>query len=174
MVMETTCLLGSSTYTATERHVAVARRWVCDLLSGHVDEETLYDAALCSAELIDNARKHGSPDGMVTVAVYLGDDLVRIEAVNDAGGCTVPHVTDMWCTEDGHGLQIVAGIARDWGTCPADDSKQVVWCEFANAPKKGGEDVDARYQLGLSANSRSPCGGNSLILKAHERGARRA
>lgn len=131
MVMDTECLLGMSTYTAVERHVSVARRWVHDLLSGHVDQVILDDAVLCSTELADNARKHGAVAGMVSVAAYVSDDLVRIEVTNDIDvvGGRVPHVTDMLCTEDGHGLQIVSSLAKDWGTYPVD-GRQVVWCEF--------------------------------------------
>lgn len=131
LVAETGSPLGRSSYPATERRlVSVARRWVSDLLSGHVTEEILCDVALCAGELADNARKHGRAGGDFCVAVYLGDDIVRIQVTNDAAGSAVPHVTANRFTEEGHGLQIVSSLAKDWGIDRADDCRQVVWCEF--------------------------------------------
>ena len=130
MVMDAKCLLGTSTYTATEQHVSVARRWVRGLLSGHVDEETLYDVTLCAAELSDNARKHGPMGGDISVAVYLCGNVVRVEVTNDAASVTRPHVTDAWLSTEGHGLQIVSDVAKDWGVYENDDLDLVVWCEL--------------------------------------------
>jgi two-component sensor histidine kinase len=130
MVMDSKFLLGTSTYTATEQHVSVARRWVRALLSGHVDEETLYDVTLCTAELADNARKHGPKSGAISVAVYRCGDIVRLEVTNDAVSLSRPHVTDACFSTEGHGLQIVSDLAKDWGVYENDDLEQVVWCEL--------------------------------------------
>jgi serine/threonine-protein kinase RsbW len=130
MVADLRSLLGASTYVSAERHVPVARRWVRDLVSGHVDEETLCDVAVCAGELADNARKHGPPGGEFSVAVYLADDVVLIQVTNAAAGVTLPHVTNNRFTEEGHGLQIVSGLAKDWGVDPTDDSRRIVWCAF--------------------------------------------
>ena len=129
MVMDAKRLLGTNTFAATEQHVSVARRWVRDLLSGHIDEETLYDVTLCAAELADNARKHGPTGGAISAAVYLCGNVVRLEVTNDAVSLTRPHVTDAWFSTEGHGLQIVSDLAKDWGTYENDDLEQVVWCE---------------------------------------------
>lgn len=135
MVTDAKCLLGESKYTAAEpRHVSVARRWVCDLLSGRADEETLRDVALCAGELADNARKHGRTDGEFSVAVYLRDDILRIQVTNDAVGVTVPHVTGNRFTEEGHGLQIVSNVAKCWDSYGTTDGKQVVWCDLGIDP----------------------------------------
>jgi hypothetical protein len=96
MVMDSSCLLGTSSYSATEQHVSVARRWVHGLLSGHVDEGTLFDVALCAAELADNARKHGPASGAISVTVYLCGDVVRLEVANGAMSPTRPHVTGVF------------------------------------------------------------------------------
>jgi two-component sensor histidine kinase len=130
MVMDPKCPLGTSLYTATEQQVSVARRWVRDLLSGHVDEETLYDVTLCTAELADNARKHGPKNGAISIGVYLCGDIVRLEVINDAVSSTRPHVTDAWLNTEGHGLQIVSAVAKDWGSYENDDLDLVVWCEL--------------------------------------------
>jgi two-component sensor histidine kinase len=136
MVMDSKCLLGTSTYSATEQYVSVARRWVRGLLSGHIDEETLYDVALCAAELGDNARKHGPEGGAISVAVYLCRNVVRLEVTNGAVSLTRPHVTDARFSTEGHGLQIVSDVAKDWGVFENDDLDLVVWCELH------GNDVD--------------------------------
>jgi two-component sensor histidine kinase len=131
MVMDSKCLLGTSTYTGTKQNVSLARRWVRELLSGHVDEETLYDVALCATELSDNARKHGPRGGSISLGVYLRDDIVRLEVTNDAVSLTRPHVTDAWFSTEGHGLQIVSDVAKEWGAYENDDREQVVWCELS-------------------------------------------
>jgi two-component sensor histidine kinase len=130
VAMDSKCLLGTSTYTTTEQHVSVARHWVRDLISGHVDEETLYDVTLCTAELADNARKHGPKGGAISVGVYLCGDIIRLEVANGAVSLTRPHVTDAWFSTEGHGLQIVSAVAKDWGVYENDDLEQVVWCEL--------------------------------------------
>lgn len=130
MAMDAKRLLGTRTFTATEQQVSEARRWVRGLLSGHIDEETLYDVTLCAAELGDNARKHGPKGGAISVAVYLCGNVVRLEVTNDAVSPTRPHVTDAYFSTDGHGLQIVAEVAKDWGAYENDDLEQVVWCEL--------------------------------------------
>jgi anti-sigma regulatory factor (Ser/Thr protein kinase) len=130
MVMDPKWLLGTSTYTATKQHVAVARRWARDLLSSHLDDETLYDVTLCTAELADNARKHGPKNGMISVEIYLCDDIVRLEVANDAVSLTRPHVTDARFSTEGHGLQIVSSVTKDWNVYEKDDLRQVVWCEL--------------------------------------------
>jgi two-component sensor histidine kinase len=129
MVTDTRCFLASE-YTATKHDVSMARCWVREAVKGLVDAETAYDLSLCAAELVDNARKHGRPEGVISVVLSLTDDSVRLDVTNDGSGATVPQVTDNVLTEDGHGLKIVSSVAAEWGRYEIPDRKQVVWCQF--------------------------------------------
>jgi two-component sensor histidine kinase len=130
MATETWSLLGASNYAATKQQVPMAKRWVRERVEGLVDGETLYDLSLCADELADNARKHGRADGVISVALYLGEDTVRLEVTNSSLGITVPRVTENLLTEEGHGLKIVDAVAVRWGKYETRDREQVVWCEF--------------------------------------------
>jgi anti-sigma regulatory factor (Ser/Thr protein kinase) len=136
MVTDTRCLLDASNYAATEQQVSQARRWVRETAANRVDDETLYDLSLCASELVDNARKHGPEDGVITVAIYLTVETVRLEVTDDTLGATVPHVTDNFETVDGHGLMIVSAIAERWGKYINRDKYQVVWCEFPRSDRE--------------------------------------
>lgn len=129
MATDTQSLLGASNYSATTQQVSMAKTWVRDTASGLVDDETLYDLSLCAAEIVDNARKHGRSDGVISVELYLADDKLRLEVTNDRSGSSVPCVTENLYTVDGHGMQIVAALAMHWGK-EAGDRAQLVWCEF--------------------------------------------
>jgi anti-sigma regulatory factor (Ser/Thr protein kinase) len=130
MMPDARCLLGVRNYAATTQQVRMAKLWIRDILAASVDKETLFDVALCVVELVDNARKHGRADGVITVSVYADAEVIRIEVVGESAGETVPRVTDNVLTVDGHGLKIVSGMAKQWGAHRDDDLNQVVWCEF--------------------------------------------
>ena len=117
-------------YAATARQVSAARHWVHETVNGLVDDETAYDLSLCAVELADNARKHGRSNGVISVALHLTEDTVRLEVTNERAGTTIPHVTDNLLTEEGHGLRIVSSVAQKWGHHSTPDLKQVVWCQF--------------------------------------------
>lgn len=123
-------LLGVRNYAATKHQVSQAKLWIREILAGRVDKETLFDVSLCVVELVDNARKHGRADGVISVSVYASTDLIRIEVAGESAGETVPRVTGNLLTEDGHGLKIVSGVAKQWGAHQDGDLNQVVWCEF--------------------------------------------
>jgi two-component sensor histidine kinase len=130
MATDTQSLLDASNYAATTQQVSMAKTWVRDTARGLVDDETLYDLALCAAEIVDNARKHGRSDGAILVELYLTDDTVRLEVTNDSLGISVPYVTDSLYTVEGHGMQIVEALAAHWGKEKTSDHDQLVWCEF--------------------------------------------
>lgn len=134
MVTDTRSLIGASNYAASKPQVSLAKRWVRETVSGLVDDETLYDLALCADELVDNARKHGRPDGVISVALYVEGGTVRLEVTNDSLGTTVPRVTENLLTEEGHGLKIVDALAKRWGKYETEERHQVVWCEFPAQP----------------------------------------
>ncbi|HZB33031.1 MAG TPA: ATP-binding protein [Streptosporangiaceae bacterium] len=130
MMPDARCLLGVRHYAATTQQVRLAKLWIREILTGHVDKDTLFDVSLCAVELVDNARKHGRADGVITVSVYTGADLIRIEVTGESQGEAVPRVTGNLLTEDGHGLKIVSGLAKQWGAHQDRDLNQIVWCEF--------------------------------------------
>jgi two-component sensor histidine kinase len=137
MMPDARCLLGVRLYAATTRQVRMAKLWIREILAGHVDKETLFDVSLCVVELVDNARKHGRADGVIRVSVYTSVDMIRIVVTGESRGETVPRVTDKLLTEDGHGLKIVSGVAKQWGSHQDRDLNQVVWCEFLRSQKEG-------------------------------------
>jgi two-component sensor histidine kinase len=130
MATDTRSLLGASNYAATKKQVSLAKCWVRETVTGMVDDEVLYDLSLCADEIVDNARKHGRADGVISVALYLRDEAVRLEVTNDSLGITVPQVTENLLTEEGHGMKIVDALAMCWGKYEMGDRDQVVWCEF--------------------------------------------
>ncbi|HEU5159527.1 MAG TPA: ATP-binding protein [Streptosporangiaceae bacterium] len=123
-------LLGASNYAATKRHVSLARNWVRTIFADVVDDDTLYDLSLCADEMVDNGRKHGRQDGVISVAAYLTLTTAQLEVTNDGPGDTFPHVTSNTVTEEGHGLMIVAALSARCGRYLNHDRDQVVWCEF--------------------------------------------
>jgi anti-sigma regulatory factor (Ser/Thr protein kinase) len=81
MATDTRSLLDASNYAATKQQVSMAKTWVRDTARGIVDDETLYDLSVCTAEIVDNAHKYGRSDDAISVEVYLTDDTVRLESL---------------------------------------------------------------------------------------------
>lgn len=110
--------------------VAHARHFVASLLA---EREPVDDAVLVVSELATNAVRHslsGAAGGWFLVVVGFGDDLVRIEVV-DQGGERVPHLCDVTSQEEGgRGLVLIAGCAKDWGVKNWPDGRSV-WADLA-------------------------------------------
>jgi anti-sigma regulatory factor (Ser/Thr protein kinase) len=108
----------SVTVAGRAERARVARAFVGGVLGpGHPCGD---DAALLVSELFGNSVRHsrsGAAGGTVTVtvAVRIGDGLVRVE-VTDRSGPEVPELHDAGRdAEGGRGLQLVAGLAARWG-----------------------------------------------------------
>lgn len=129
-MVDRSSLLGATKYAATKMNVVLAKNWVRTIVADVVDEDTLYDLALCADELVDNGRKHGRRDGVISVAAYLTPTSVLLEVVNEGLGATSPHVTADKEAEEGRGLMIVAAVSARCGSYLNHDTAQVVWCEF--------------------------------------------
>lgn len=172
MVTDTqTALLGMSDYEATVSDVRRARYWLRRMIAGRVDDETLSDAALCIGELADNARKHGPALGVISVAVYLHHDTVRVEVTDDGGSGTEPHVTMNLVTTQGHGLQIVSNVATRWGNYKRHDQRHTVWCELVAGPTRlAGHGVPIAGGMGAT---RDGVGGNAVFWSLPATGSRR-
>ncbi|MEN3586681.1 ATP-binding protein [Streptomyces sp. ZYX-F-203] len=110
--------------------VAHARHFIAALLQeqGPVD-----DAVLVVSELATNAVRHtlsGSVGGWFLVVLGLGDDLVRIEVVDQGGDCR-PHLCDATGQEEGgRGLRMIAACAKDWGVKTWPEGRSV-WADLA-------------------------------------------
>ncbi|WP_309054191.1 ATP-binding protein [Streptomyces sp.] len=109
--------------------VAHARHFVASLMA---DRGPVDDAVLVVSELATNAVRHslsGSAGGWFLVIVGFGDDLVRIEVI-DQGGERVPHLCDVTSQEEGgRGLALIAACAKDWGVKNWPDGR-CVWADL--------------------------------------------
>jgi anti-sigma regulatory factor (Ser/Thr protein kinase) len=87
------------------------------------------DAELLVSEIFGNSVRHsgsGAPGETVTVAVRVGDVMVRVE-VTDRAGPGTPELRPVGRdAEGGHGLQLVAALAVRWGT-RRRGGRTVVW-----------------------------------------------
>jgi anti-sigma regulatory factor (Ser/Thr protein kinase) len=106
MVWETVALAGLA------ERARVARAFVGGVLGpGHPCGD---DAALLVTEMFANSLRHsrsGAPGETITIAVRVGDDVVRVEVTDRAGpGVPEPHQAGQ-DAEGGRGLGLVAGMA---------------------------------------------------------------
>lgn len=96
---------------------------------GDLPAPLLDDALLVVSELVTNAVKHG--DGEITLRLWPGPDLVRIEVTDESPRYPEPVESDL-DDEAGRGLQIVGALASSWGATPASTSwGKTVWVELA-------------------------------------------
>jgi len=103
------------------------RRFVRDALTARCDETSIENAEIIASELATNAVKHArSP---FQVGVTCADDSIRI-SVRDASFVPPVRLTPDGVLVGGRGVQLVAALARDWGTRDEPDGK-TVWAELA-------------------------------------------
>jgi anti-sigma regulatory factor (Ser/Thr protein kinase) len=77
------------------------------------------DAELLVSEIFGNSVRHsgsGAAGGTVTVAVRVGDGMVRVEVTDRAGPGTPELRAAGRDAEGGRGLQLVAALAAQWGS----------------------------------------------------------
>lgn len=97
-----------------------ARHFVVDTLQQWGEAALAYDAAMVVTELATNAVVHARTG--FTVTVYRAADAIRI-SVRDGQPAAAPLVP-----EAGHGLGLVAAVARHWAAEPLPDGKRV-WAD---------------------------------------------
>jgi anti-sigma regulatory factor (Ser/Thr protein kinase) len=107
----------SVTLAGRAERAGVARAFVGAVLGpGHPCGD---DAELLVSEIFGNSVRHsgsGAAGEIVTVAVRVGDGMVRVE-VTDRAGPGTPELRPVGRdAEGGRGLQLVAALAARWGT----------------------------------------------------------
>lgn len=108
--------------------VPSARRFAVRSLEAWGLADVAWSVAVVVTELASNAVLHARTD--FSVAVIRLADAVRIEVTDSAR--TAPRVrTHGPDATTGRGLQLIAELARHWGTQPAGDGAgKTVWCEL--------------------------------------------
>jgi len=105
-----------------------ARAWAREILSGHIDDDTLYDIQLLLSELVTNCHRHTLTE-LIRVAVLRSPGLVRVEVTDDKSGTSLPRIGND-CDDGGRGLGEVVGLYADgWGDDVHED-RVTVWFEL--------------------------------------------
>jgi hypothetical protein len=111
-----------------------ARRFASNVLSAWSLPGLVDDATLAVCELVTNALRHGPRPQVASCPVQLlmfrlGWSVLCI--VTDPSG-DPPILREPDCTsENGRGLQVVAGVSRMWGWTPLRSTGKAVWAGFA-------------------------------------------
>jgi serine/threonine-protein kinase RsbW len=119
-------LRTARTYPATPDQIRVVRVDIRALADGCPLVE---DIVLCGSELATNAVMHshsGMPGGTCAVRIEIHPGSYAWVEVEDAGGPWNRPETD---TSRGHGLDIVAKLASDWGIA-GDYRGRTIWARF--------------------------------------------
>ena len=107
-----------------------AARQALDGLGGLLERTVWEDLRLLVTELVTNGVRHGSKRGPLTVAVTVGDDVVRVEVSDQGRGFSPPEAPmPRGDGSGGWGLQLVDRVATSWGVEINDTT--CVWFELA-------------------------------------------
>ena len=129
-------ILTRRTFAGRPDQVAVARRWLAQMVDGFAAVDELL---LACSELTSNAIMHsksGWPGGLFTVRLAIRQDIVRLEVLDQGGPWSggrraLAHGDEQ--TEDasqcGRGLTIVASITDAWGIT-GDHEGRTAWCDI--------------------------------------------
>ncbi|WP_329425194.1 ATP-binding protein [Streptosporangium sp. NBC_01495] len=135
------CLVGQRDFPGVPQSAGTARRWVLELLDGHTATETMETLELLVSEVVTNAILHSDsagPDGLVTVRVGLGDDVIHIEVIDDGSATSVPAIrTADGESLSGRGLSWVNLLASTWGSSQDDEAGGAVWFRLATGHPSG-------------------------------------
>src|SRR6266536_3293449 len=128
----------SRTFPGHPEQVGQARLFTRSVLAGRPEADT---AVLVVSELATNALRHtasGAPDGTFLVVVWARQDGVRV-AVCDLGAAGRPAIKPASGDElqaSGHGLVLVATVAKEWGASRTKAGWRV-WAELTGADSAG-------------------------------------
>lgn len=110
---------------------ALARTFVRETCEDWDCKDWVQDALCVASELVENAVKHARTElqlrleyraGLLTIAVRDDDPHMAVLRQTSAG------------QPDGYGLQIVADLARAWGSAPDLGGGKVVWATLTAGP----------------------------------------
>ncbi|MGJ6966418.1 ATP-binding protein [Streptosporangium sp. G11] len=132
-------VVGQRDFPGVARSAGAARKWVVELLDGQVVAETLETAELLVSEVVTNAILYSDSagsEGIITVRVGLGRDLVHIEVIDDGSATSVPAIR---ATDDdslsGRGLSWVDRLAVTWGADHVEAGR-TVWFQLPYDERK--------------------------------------
>ncbi|MFF5109814.1 ATP-binding protein [Streptosporangium sp. NPDC000509] len=137
------CIVGSRNFAGERQSVGRARKWVRDLLSTHhVSGDVLDTVTLLVSEVVTNSVLHSDsgsdPDGVITVAVGLGNGVIHIEVIDQGSAVNVPKMrpTDAESLS-GRGLDWVHHLSDGWGSDHDKEIGRAVWfhLDWAGAPR---------------------------------------
>jgi anti-sigma regulatory factor (Ser/Thr protein kinase) len=113
--------------------VGLARQFVARTLRGWNAEQLVPAATSICSELCTNAVLHARTGFTVTLAL-LAPDSLRLEVRDGSGMIPRPRRYSTQATT-GRGLNVVAGIAAEWGVSPEPDGK-CVWARITGAEEE--------------------------------------
>ncbi|WP_326641031.1 ATP-binding protein [Streptosporangium sp. NBC_01755] len=131
------CIVGMRNFGGEVRSAGQARGWVVELLSAQCfSGEVLETARLLVSEVVTNSILHSDsgidPEGLVTVAVGLGRDVIHIEVIDQGSSVNVPAMRS--AGEDslgGRGLDWVHRLSSGWGSDHDPEIGRAVWFRLA-------------------------------------------
>ncbi len=110
--------------------VKAVRQWLAGVLPPGCP--VLDEAILLANELAVNACQHtasGKSGGSFQIIVQVDDTAIRVE-VTDQGSAIAPRLQDSDLEEEsGRGLQLVDGLATQWGVT-GDHTSRTIWFEL--------------------------------------------
>ena len=113
-------------FERSDRAPRDARHFVVDTLQQWGEAALAYDAAMVVTELATNAVVHARTG--FTVSVAQAADAIRI-SVRDGRPPAGPDIGALLVPAAGHGLGLVAAVARHWAAEALPDGKRV-WAEI--------------------------------------------
>ena len=116
---------AARSFERSDRAPRAARHFVVDTLQQWGEAALAYDAAMVVTELATNAVMHARTG--FTVTVSCSADAIRI-SVLDGRPASGPDIAALLVPAAGHGLGLVAAVARQWAAEALPDGKRV-WAE---------------------------------------------
>jgi anti-sigma regulatory factor (Ser/Thr protein kinase) len=116
---------ATRSFERSDRAPRAARHFVVDTLQQWGEAALAYDAAMVVTELATNAVVHARTG--FTITVSSSADAIRI-SVLDGRPAPGPDIAALLAPAAGHGLGLVAAVARHWAAEALPDGKRV-WAE---------------------------------------------